>query len=99
MASHQADGTVAGRPAGSVDSMDDYLSAGPSKAHRSSLGDVETCRICRGEGTRTEPLFHPCKCSGSIKFVHQEWYVSSNREATAEVAMYGSADQMLTTSY
>ncbi|KOS22218.1 ERAD-associated E3 ubiquitin-protein ligase doa10 [Escovopsis weberi] len=30
------------------------------------------CRICRGEATPTEPLFYPCKCSGSIKFVHQE---------------------------
>ncbi|OAP62066.1 hypothetical protein AYL99_04269 [Fonsecaea erecta] len=30
------------------------------------------CRICRGEGTSTQPLYYPCKCSGSIKFVHQE---------------------------
>lgn len=36
--------------------------------------DQETCRICRCEGTPEEPLFHPCKCSGSIKFVHQDWY-------------------------
>lgn len=39
--------------------------------------DVENCRICRGEGTKEEPLFYPCKCSGSIKWVHQncllEW--------------------------
>ena len=33
---------------------------------------AETCRICRSEGTVDEPLFYPCKCSGSIKFVHQE---------------------------
>jgi E3 ubiquitin-protein ligase MARCH6 len=31
-----------------------------------------TCRICRSEGTPEEPLFHPCKCSGSIQYVHQE---------------------------
>ncbi|KIW59480.1 hypothetical protein PV05_03927 [Exophiala xenobiotica] len=30
------------------------------------------CRICRGEGTPSQPLFYPCKCSGSIRFVHQE---------------------------
>ncbi|KAK6543975.1 hypothetical protein TWF694_000693 [Orbilia ellipsospora] len=36
-----------------------------------SIGD-ETCRICRSEGTQEEPLYHPCKCSGSIKYVHQE---------------------------
>ncbi|KAF3010738.1 hypothetical protein E8E13_006999 [Curvularia kusanoi] len=41
----------------------------------SNMGDKEeadTCRICRGEGTVDEPLFFPCKCSGSIKYVHQE---------------------------
>jgi E3 ubiquitin-protein ligase MARCH6 len=41
----------------------------------SNMGDKEeadTCRICRGEGTADEPLFYPCKCSGSIKYVHQE---------------------------
>ncbi|WPH04933.1 erad-associated e3 ubiquitin-protein ligase doa10 [Acrodontium crateriforme] len=33
---------------------------------------AETCRICRSEATQDEPLFYPCKCSGSIKYVHQE---------------------------
>lgn len=37
-----------------------------------SEGGGETCRICRSEGTSEEPLFYPCKCNGSIKFVHQE---------------------------
>ncbi|TKA79730.1 hypothetical protein B0A55_04352 [Friedmanniomyces simplex] len=32
----------------------------------------DTCRICRAEATTDEPLFYPCKCSGSIKYVHQE---------------------------
>lgn len=30
------------------------------------------CRICRGEAAPDQPLYYPCKCSGSIKFVHQE---------------------------
>ncbi|USP77693.1 ERAD-associated E3 ubiquitin-protein ligase doa10 [Curvularia clavata] len=34
--------------------------------------EADTCRICRGEGTADEPLFFPCKCSGSIRYVHQE---------------------------
>ncbi|PHH66180.1 hypothetical protein CDD81_243 [Ophiocordyceps australis] len=42
------------------------------------------CRICRGEGTATEPLFYPCKCSGSIKYVHQdclmEWLSHSQKK-------------------
>lgn len=39
------------------------------------LTEQDTCRICRGEALVDEPLYHPCKCSGSIKFVHQNWYV------------------------
>ena len=35
--------------------------------------EPDHCRICRSESTPDEPLFHPCKCSGSIKFVHQDW--------------------------
>jgi E3 ubiquitin-protein ligase DOA10 len=31
--------------------------------------DEEVCRICRGS---EKPLFHPCKCSGSIRFVHEK---------------------------
>jgi E3 ubiquitin-protein ligase DOA10 len=27
------------------------------------------CRICRMPGDE-EPLYHPCKCSGSIRYVH-----------------------------
>lgn len=47
-------------------------------------GDPDTCRICRGEGSDAEPLFHPCKCSGSIKHVHQdclmEWLSHSQKK-------------------
>ncbi|QIW94532.1 hypothetical protein AMS68_000050 [Peltaster fructicola] len=38
-------------------------------------GEVATCRICRSEATLEEPLFHPCRCSGSIRNVHQECLV------------------------
>ncbi|CAH8633320.1 unnamed protein product [Schistosoma margrebowiei] len=30
------------------------------------------CRVCRCEGTATKPLFHPCLCTGSIKYIHQD---------------------------
>ena len=36
-------------------------------------GDI--CRVCRAEGTSEKPLYHPCICTGSIKFIHQEWCV------------------------
>lgn len=45
-------------------------------------GPVHTCRICMLEGTKENPLFHPCKCKGSIKFIHEscmiEWLQSKN---------------------
>ncbi|SPO04581.1 related to SSM4 - involved in mRNA turnover [Cephalotrichum gorgonifer] len=48
------------------------------------IADPDTCRICRGESTPTEPLFYPCKCSGSIKYVHQdclmEWLSHSQKK-------------------
>lgn len=31
--------------------------------------------MCRGEATEQSPLFYPCLCSGSIKYVHQECLV------------------------
>lgn len=53
-------------------------------AASSSLSDPDTCRICRGEGSPDEPLFYPCKCSGSIKYVHQdclmEWLSHSQKK-------------------
>lgn len=30
------------------------------------------CRICRCGAQPDSPLFHPCLCSGSIKYVHQQ---------------------------
>jgi E3 ubiquitin-protein ligase MARCH6 len=49
-----------------------------------AYADPDTCRICRGEGAADEPLFYPCKCSGSIKYVHQdcrmEWLSHSQKK-------------------
>uniref|UniRef100_T1J4X4 E3 ubiquitin-protein ligase MARCHF6 n=1 Tax=Strigamia maritima TaxID=126957 RepID=T1J4X4_STRMM len=44
----------------------------------------DICRVCRSEGTPDRPLFHPCICTGSIKFIHQEclvqWLKYSRKE-------------------
>lgn len=44
-----------------------------------------TCRVCRCEGTPSQPLFHPCKCRGSIKYIHQEclqfWLDHSHKDS------------------
>uniref|UniRef100_A0A3Q2NXA2 RING-type E3 ubiquitin transferase n=1 Tax=Fundulus heteroclitus TaxID=8078 RepID=A0A3Q2NXA2_FUNHE len=46
--------------------------------HCSTVGvclfSADICRVCRSEGTPDKPLYHPCVCTGSIKFIHQEWY-------------------------
>uniref|UniRef100_A0A8C5ANB3 RING-type E3 ubiquitin transferase n=1 Tax=Gadus morhua TaxID=8049 RepID=A0A8C5ANB3_GADMO len=44
----------------------------------------DICRVCRSEGTYDKPLYHPCVCTGSIKFIHQEclllWLKHSQKE-------------------
>lgn len=46
--------------------------------------DQAICRVCRSGPSLSQPLFHPCKCSGSIRFVHQEclirWLSHSNKK-------------------
>lgn len=45
-------------------------------------GDI--CRVCRSEGASDRPLFHPCICMGSIKWIHQDclmqWMRYSRKE-------------------
>ncbi|KAK6005635.1 hypothetical protein QM012_007277 [Aureobasidium pullulans] len=70
-------------PASSPDIMNDPQ-FDPTEATDKSPSEGDTCRICRSEGSAAEPLFYPCKCSGSIKFVHQdclmEWLSHSNKK-------------------
>jgi E3 ubiquitin-protein ligase MARCH6 len=40
--------------------------------------------VCRCEGTPDRPLFHPCICTGSIKFIHQECLVQWLRYSKKE---------------
>lgn len=46
--------------------------------------DQEICRVCRSESTISQPLYHPCKCAGSIRFVHEscliEWLSHSRKK-------------------
>ncbi|RVX21079.1 putative E3 ubiquitin ligase SUD1 [Vitis vinifera] len=34
--------------------------------------DEDVCRICRNSGDSDNPLYYPCACRGSIKFVHED---------------------------
>lgn len=66
------------------DVMNDEAYQTNSTDKERGVDEVDTCRICRGEGSKEEPLFYPCKCSGSIKFVHQgclmEWLSHSQKK-------------------
>ena len=66
------------------DSMDANASFGNMEDKSKGYEDPDTCRICRGEGSEEEQLFYPCKCSGSIKYVHQgclvEWLSHSQKK-------------------
>jgi E3 ubiquitin-protein ligase DOA10 len=46
--------------------------------------EVAYCRVCHGESEPDNQLFFPCKCDGSIKYVHQEcleqWLKVSNKQ-------------------
>ncbi|XP_078720049.1 E3 ubiquitin-protein ligase MARCHF6-like [Lampetra fluviatilis] len=46
--------------------------------------DGDICRVCRSEGTAEKPLYHPCVCTGSIKYIHQDcllqWLKHSKKE-------------------
>jgi E3 ubiquitin-protein ligase DOA10 len=45
--------------------------------------DEDICRVCRSQGTSEQPLFYPCKCNGSIRYIHEsclkEWLTRSER--------------------
>ncbi|KAN0062480.1 hypothetical protein ACQY0O_005011 [Thecaphora frezii] len=44
----------------------------------------DSCRICRGGAEVDQPLYHPCKCTGSIRYCHQdclvEWLQHSRKK-------------------
>ncbi|XP_072831193.1 E3 ubiquitin-protein ligase MARCHF1 isoform X1 [Vicugna pacos] len=54
----------------------------PPTAHQDGSEDLETCRICHCEGDEESPLITPCRCTGTLRFVHQsclhQWIKSSD---------------------
>ncbi|WFD08027.1 RING-type E3 ubiquitin transferase [Malassezia vespertilionis] len=41
-------------------------------ADLAGVPEVPTCRICRSEEEPGAPLYHPCRCTGSIRYCHQD---------------------------
>lgn len=55
----------------------------PNTMTEDMLG-ADICRVCRSEGLAERPLFHPCICTGSIKWIHQECLVQWMRYSRKE---------------
>lgn len=59
--------------------------------------EEKTCRICLETEVCSEKFIRPCKCSGSVKFVHEEclksWLVSLNKD------LDGSKCEICSTQY
>ncbi|KAI1796687.1 hypothetical protein LXA43DRAFT_986618 [Ganoderma leucocontextum] len=53
--------------------------------------EQDTCRICSAPAEPGQPLFYPCKCSGTIRYIHQdcltEWLAHSKKK-TCDVCKY-----------
>jgi len=62
----------------------------------SSSTEDDVCRMCHGESEPERPLYFPCKCSGSIRFVHQDcllqWLkTKSNNVSDSKCELCGEA--------
>ncbi|THU75626.1 zf-C3HC4-domain-containing protein [Dendrothele bispora CBS 962.96] len=46
--------------------------------------EQDACRICSAPGKPDQPLFYPCKCSGTIRYIHQDclttWLAHSKKK-------------------
>ncbi|KAL4968679.1 E3 ubiquitin-protein ligase SSM4 [Aspergillus stella-maris] len=71
-------------PSSFPDIMNDPAYDTNGKGKEREHEEQDTCRICRGEATEQDQLYHPCKCSGSIRFVHQpclvQWLAHSQKK-------------------
>ena len=62
-----------------------------------SISESEVCRICLDSDSAGSGFIHPCKCSGTMKYVHEEclktWLVSRSAELS------GSQCELCCTKY
>ncbi|KAH8110989.1 hypothetical protein DFH11DRAFT_1616415 [Phellopilus nigrolimitatus] len=53
--------------------------------------ELDTCRICSAPAEPDAPLFHPCKCSGTIRYIHQDClttWLAHSKKKTCDVCKY-----------
>ncbi|XP_063520325.1 E3 ubiquitin-protein ligase MARCHF1 isoform X1 [Pongo pygmaeus] len=78
---------ILGVPEGSKDMNDAGLQVNnpvqkPPATYDDGSDNLEVCRICHCEGDEESPLITPCRCTGTLRFVHQsclhQWIKSSD---------------------
>ncbi|TFK17884.1 hypothetical protein FA15DRAFT_675738 [Coprinopsis marcescibilis] len=55
------------------------------------LEEQDTCRICSAPAEPDQPLFHPCKCSGTIRYIHQDClttWLAHSKKKTCDVCKH-----------
>ncbi|KAI4521828.1 hypothetical protein K525DRAFT_279161 [Schizophyllum commune Loenen D] len=55
------------------------------------MDEQDTCRICSAPAEPGQPLFHPCKCSGTIRYIHQDClqtWLAHSKKKTCDVCKY-----------
>ncbi|KAG1811581.1 hypothetical protein EV424DRAFT_1570387 [Suillus variegatus] len=53
--------------------------------------EQDTCRICSAPSDLDQPLFYPCKCSGTIRYIHQDClttWLSHSKKKTCDVCKH-----------
>ncbi|KAL5531378.1 hypothetical protein ACEPAG_4255 [Sanghuangporus baumii] len=53
--------------------------------------EPDTCRICSAPAEPEAPLFHPCKCSGTIRYIHQDClttWLAHSKKKSCDVCKY-----------
>ncbi|KAJ3571047.1 hypothetical protein NP233_g4020 [Leucocoprinus birnbaumii] len=53
--------------------------------------EQDTCRICSAPAEPNQPLFHPCKCSGTIRYIHQDClttWLAHSKKKTCDVCKH-----------
>ncbi|PLW07107.1 hypothetical protein PCANC_17421 [Puccinia coronata f. sp. avenae] len=59
-----------------------------SAAPHMDLDGAPLCRVCRSDDPSLGPLFHPCRCTGSIAHVHQDClstWLSHSKKSSCEL--------------
>jgi E3 ubiquitin-protein ligase MARCH6 len=53
--------------------------------------EQDTCRICSAPAEADQPLFYPCKCSGTIRYIHQDClttWLSHSKKKSCDVCKH-----------